>query len=256
MSQNSQLMNTDNLDWSQILDPTAEMRQDRNVRLSLSSDAFNIAAKIQEGKAPGEIWQDLYYAKASGMPLESVMEDKSSAVSMAFQKALQGQGEELAAMVDPKKTPTLIEYFNTKPAGQTAGMIMDKPLWNFEATQRGFLDDISHSYAMGDYQQERLALAVKAARGMATEDDNKRRAALRGMGDAEMQLREGEGLGDEILRGASELLPQFRDLGLNVAYRGVQGAGIGMTAGAAMGATGGAAAGSIVPGAGTAVGGL
>lgn len=255
MSQNSQLLNADNLDWSQILEPTQDMRADRAMRFSLSSDAFRIAAMLQEGKAPGDIWKETYLAKATGLPLEAVMEDPQSAVAMASQKALLGQGEELAALADPKKTPTLIEYFNTKPAGETAGMILDKPMWNFEATQRGFLDDFSHSLEMGDYQQERLRLSVKAARGMATDEDNKRRAALRGLSESEMQLREGEGLGDEILRGSAELLPQFRDLGINVVYRGTQGAAIGMTTGAAMGAAGGAVAGSIVPGAGTAVGG-
>lgn len=247
--------NFDNVPWDKVLDPSPRQKDDTSINSAVMEDALNITQAVRLGKKKDEIWETLNIAKATKLPFSAVENDKDNALLLAYKMELDGNGEELRSLA--KKAPSMLEYVQTRPAGQTAAMVPDKPLWNTEATQRGFLGEIAHSFEEGEYQQERLRILGKELFGSTlsqAEQDRIKYLDERAM--AEQKAREGEGAFDNVLRSSSSILPQWKDRAVNAVKRGTELGLAGAVGGAVVGAGVGAGIGTAVPGAGTAVGGI
>ena len=253
VEQQEQQYNFDGVNWSRVLEPTPEMKTERVIRNDVSEDLFTMTEAVRGGKKPEEIWEGLNLSRATGLPFSTVEEDRDTALTLSYKKALRGEVDALRTFLDT--SPNMLEFVTTRPAAEGAAMSTDKPLWKLESVQRGFLADTSHAYTMGKLSQERMALLYRDFRGVATDAERERITFLGDRLALDAREREGESTADWIRRNSVELLPQLRDMGANVFQRSAQGTAVGATAGAAYGAVGGSVLGSVVPGAGTLAGG-
>lgn len=253
MSRSPLIYDTGKVDWAKVLEPSRQMQDERAVKNAVTEDLLNMTEAVRLGKTPEEIWENLNLSRATGLPFSTVEEDKDTALTLSYKRALRGDIEGLRTFID--SAPSMLEFVRLRPAAEGAAMVTDKPLWNMEKIQRGFFEETAHSWEEGDYQQERMRLLYKDWGGTASAEDLSRIRHLDERAALNQSYREGEDNLDWIHRSSVALLPQLRDMGINVAYRGTHGMVVGAGTGAALGAAGGATIGSVVPGVGTAVGG-
>ncbi|MDR1241680.1 MAG: hypothetical protein LBM00_02690, partial [Deltaproteobacteria bacterium] len=204
-------------------------------------DDLGVAYQLRKEKSPEEIFETTHLAKGLGISYSEAENHKNELVR-AYRAKIAFNDPGLRKLI--AESPDFRKFFTNLPAPEQAAIADDKALWLVEKNQRGFLEDIEHSWRFGEKQQERLALGNLDAEARASDEQLERMVVLEQQIETNSALREGESTGDWAVRTMVENLPQYENMAALGLYRAGQGAIAGGTTGALLG--------SVVPGMGTA----